>query len=334
MSERIAPHIRTDARAWQMTLDVLIAGLVLCIFSAVNYGPRPLLLVLFSMLSAIAAEAVCTLLRRRSLRVLLDGSAAVTGMLVGLAMSPMTDHWVPMLGSAFAIVVAKAPFGGYGRNVFDPAAAGIAVVSFCFPPRVFTYPVPSALTRLPLMAGSTAGQVAESSLAAQLRAGATPNVTRMQLLLGDLAGPIGGTATLILLACALYLMIRRTASPWLILPYIGTFALLAWLFPCAGVDRNFGVLAQLCSGYVLFTGVFLLCDPVTAPRYRIARAVYAVMTAALVLLLQRIGRLEAGSCFAIMIMNTLSPIVDRWCWHIKEFFVSRRRARQEVRYHG
>ena len=169
MSERIAPHIRTDARAWQMTLDVLIAGLVLCIFSAVNYGPRPLLLVLFSMLSAIAAEAVCTLCRRRSLRVLLDGSAAVTGMLVGLAMSPMTDHWVPMLGSAFAIVVVKAPFGGYGRNVFDPAAAGIAVVSFCFPPRVFTYPVPSALTRLPLLAGSTAGQVAESSLAAQLR---------------------------------------------------------------------------------------------------------------------------------------------------------------------
>ena len=60
MNERIAPHIRTDARAWQMTLDVLIAGLVLCIFSAVNYGPRPLLLVLFSMLSAIAAEAPLT----------------------------------------------------------------------------------------------------------------------------------------------------------------------------------------------------------------------------------------------------------------------------------
>ena len=334
MNNRLAPHIRTEARPWQMSLDVLIAAAVLCIFSAVNYGMRPIVLVLLSMLSAIVTEAVCTLVRRRSLRVLGDGSAAVTGAIIGMVMSPMTSYWVPMLGAAFAILVAKAPFGGYGRNVFNPAAAGIAVVSYCFPSRVFTYPVLPTTTKLPLTMSVPATQVVETSLAAQLRAGATPSVTRIQLLLGDFVGPIGGTATLILLACAAYLLFRRSASPWLVLPYLLTCAVLAWAIPCTGVGREIGTVAQLCSGYILFTGVFLLNDPVTTPRYWVGRIVYGVLAAMLVMLLQRIGRVEAGSCFAILIMNTLSPMIDRWCWHCADYLSRRRRVRQEVHFHG
>ena len=129
MNNNPAPHIRTEQKNRHMIMDVLIAASVLYVFSVFNYGMRPVYIGLLSILSSVTCEAICCLIRRRSLRTLLDGSAAVTGALIGLVMSPMVAYWVPMVGSAFAVLVVKAPFGGYGRNVFNPAAAGIALLS-------------------------------------------------------------------------------------------------------------------------------------------------------------------------------------------------------------
>lgn len=335
MSKILAPHIRTEHHSGHMMLDVLLAAIPLSVFSYVNYGLRPILILLVSVATAIACELICCIVRHRKLSTVADGSAAVTGLLIGLLMSPAVDFWVPMLGVAFAIFVVKAPFGGYGRNVFNPAAAGMAVITFCFPQRMFTYPAVASSADLPLsIPRGTDAVITAPSLAAQLQAGAVPTPTRMQLLLGDFAGPIGATATLILVAFLLYLMFRRTVSPWTVVPYFVTCALLAWLFPLPHMDRLFNVMVQLCAGYVLFTGVFLLNDPVTTPRFWLGRMWYGILAAIFVMLLQRIGRAEAGSCFAILMVNALSPIIDRWSWHLVRFLSKRRRIRQEVKAHG
>lgn len=332
MSNRTAPHIRTEAHTGHMIMDVLIACLPLCVYSAVNYGLRPVWIVLLSMLSAVVSEALCCAFRRQRLRTVLDGSAAVTGAIIGLVMSPMVDYWVPMIGSAFAIIVAKAPFGGYGRNVFNPAAAGLAVLTYCFPHRMFTYPAVSTIN-LPTTMSVGDAVVSAPSLAAQLRAGATPTVTTLQLLLGDFAGPIGATAMLVLLACGGYLIIRRSISAWTALPYLITCCLMAVIYPASGVSLFNGAAAQLGAGYVLFTGVFLLNDPVTTPRFWLGRIVYGVLAAVLVMVLQHDGRAETGCCFAILIMNVLSPIIDRWSWHGWRYLNQWRRVRQEVKAH-
>ncbi len=331
---RIAPHIRSEQHTGHMIADVLLVALCLCIFSTFNYGLRPVITVLLSILSAMVCEAICGLCRRQGLRSLRDGSAAVTGAVIGLTMSPMVAYWVPMMASAFAILVVKAPFGGYGRNIFNPAAAGIAIVSYCFPYRMFTYPALSGITRLPLVLSGSTPIVTEASLAAQLRTGATPTLTYMEMALGDFGGPIGATATLILLAAMAYLLCRRSASGWLILPYMITCIVIAWFTPCTGLGHLYGTAAQLCSGYVLFTGVFLLNDPVTTPRFWLGRLIYGVFTAILVMLLQRIGRAEAGSCFAILIANILSPMMDRWSWHIWRAITRRFRTDREVKIGG
>ncbi len=334
MNNAIAPHLRTEQKSYHMALDVLLACAALCVFSVFNYGTRPIWVVLASVASALFCEALCCLLRRRSLRVLLDGSAAITGAIIGLVMSPMVAYWVPMLGAAFAILVAKVPFGGYGRNVFNPAAAGIAVLSYCFPERMFTYPAIGAGMELPLTMNIGVDEVAiGTSLAAQIRAGATPTVNRLHLLLGDFVGPIGTTATLVLLACAAYLIIRRTASAWTILPYIATCASIAWLTPCVGLDYLHSTVAQVCAGYVLFAGVFLLNDPVATPRFWVGRVIYGMLAGALAMLLQYVGRVEAGTCFAILIMNALSPIIDRWSYYGWRNVTRLLRIRREVKAH-
>ncbi len=332
MNKSIAPHIRTEQTNRHMILDVLLTCAVLCIFSVFNYGSRPVWIVLASMLSAIVSEALCCLIRRRPLTVLLDGSAAVTGAIIGLVMSPMIAYWVPMIGSALAILLAKAPFGGYGRNVFNPAAVGIAILSYCAPTQMFTYPAIGAGMQLPLSAALTADEVAlGTSLAAQIRMGATPTVNRLHLLLGDFVGPIGATATFVLLACAAYLIFRRTASAWTILPYLFACGIIAWFTPCTGLDQLHSTAAQLCAGYVLFTGVFLLNDPVTTPRFWLGRVIYGTLAGMLVMLLQQVGRVEAGSCFAILIMNALSPIIDRWSYYGWRNLTRLMRIRREVK---
>lgn len=316
MSNQNCPYLRTEARVGRMVFDMMLAAMVLGTFSAVTYGLRSFLILFVSLATAMACELVCCILGHRPLRMVLDGTAAVTGLTVGLLMSPMVDTWVPMVGAAFAIVVAKAPFGGTGRNVFNPAAAGVALLTYCFPQQMFTYPTVQNPTPLPLdMVLDKETVVTEVSLAAQLKTGAIPSIDRVDVLLGNYAGAIGTTAFLILLTLTCYLMVRRTVSPWIVIPYFATLALMAWLFPLSSMNPVNSFLLQLGSGYVLFAGVFLINDPVTAPRFWLGRLFYGIFTALMVMLLQRVGRFEAGTCFAILIMNAFAPIIDRWSWH-------------------
>ena len=325
------PFIRTEARFGRMVFDMMLAAVVLGIYSAVTYGLRPLLILTVSLLTAVVCEMVCCILARRPLRMALDGTAAITGLTVGLLMSPMVPMWVPMVGAAFAIAVAKAPFGGTGRNVFNPAAAGVALLTYCFPHRMFTYPAIQSGVSLPLAMSLDAEEIAtEVSLAGQIQTGAIPTIDRLDILLGNFVGAIGTTAFLILLMLVGYLMVRRTVSPWVVLPYLATCTLLAWLFPLSGMNGLNSLLLQLGSGYVLFAGVFLINDPVTAPRFWLGRLVYGVLTAAMVMLLQRVGQFEAGTCFAILLMNAFSPIIDRWSWHLWYRLTHKRAAREEV----
>lgn len=331
MNKPIAPHIRTESTAGKMVFDVLLAAVPLGVFAYVNYGMRPIYMILLTVLSAIVSEMLCCLVRRHPIKAALDGTAAITGLLIALVMSPMAPYWMPMLGAAFAIIVVKAPFGGVGRNVFNPAAAGIAVLTVFFPVRMFSYPALTGSLNLPTGLSAGSSIVTEPSLASQLQNGAPPTQTSLQLLLGDFTGPIGTTAIAILLAFGCYLLVRRTASPWIMLPYLGTCLLWSLVYPMTGMSVEQSVLAQMCSGYVVFAGVFLINDPVTAPRFWLGRLFYGVLTALLVMALQRHGSVEAGSCFAILIMNAVSPIIDRWSWHGWHWLHQRRRIRREVK---
>ena len=318
-----APHLRRTERSALMSADVLVTLVPLCIFSAVYYGMRPVLLVLTGILTAVTCETLaCLLMHRRP--TVLDGTAAVTGGLVGVMMSPSSPYWMPAVAAAFAIIVAKMPFGGTGRNVFNPAAAGMAVVTQCFYAHLFAYPDPGRNITLPL--GTVTGLITEHSPAYLMQFHGTPPYDFKTLLLGDYPGPIGATAIAVLCACALYLFIRRSASPLITLPYLAVCALAAVLFPRVTGGWQNSVMLELCSGYLLFTGVFLLTDPVTAPRHWLGRIVYGMLAGVLVMFLRHFGRYEAGDFFAILLVNAFAPVLDRLCWRINHKLFYRKEA--------
>ena len=319
-----APFLRRSDKLTHMTADVLITLVALCIFSAFYYGFRPVLLVLTGMITAMLCETVVCLLLRRKPSVN-DGTAAVTGALIGMMISPLSPYWLPAIAAAFAIIVVKMPFGGTGRNVFNPAAAGIAVVTQCFSTRLFTYPDPGSGISLPLT-GPMTGIPTELSPANLIATGGNPQYPWYTLLSGDFAGPIGATAVVVLAACLLYLFIRRTVSPLTVLPYLAVCALIAALFPRTAGSASASVALELCSGYLLFGGIFLLTDPVTSPRYWLSRIVYGLLAGILVMVLRHVGRFEEGVCFAILLVNAIAPMLDRWCWRAVHFIAYRKEA--------
>ena len=319
-NERPAPHLRHPEKASLMCWDVLIPLIPLTVYSCVYYGLRPLYVMLISIGAAMAFEVLGYAAQMRWAP-LTDGTAAVTGGIIGLVMSPIVPYWIPIVAAGFAIWFVKLPFGGRGRNLFNPAAGGLALVTVLFPEQVFTYPDPK------LSIADMANVITERSPAYLIQNGATPTYNIMDIVLSNFPGPIG-SVMIILAACILYLFVRRASSPWVVLPFLATCTLGAVLFPRVSGSIGQSILLELCSGYLMLTATFLIADPVTAPRHWLARVCYGVLAGVLVMALRHTGQYEEGACFAVLLCNLLSGVLDRYCWklcyHLRRFAQSRK----------
>lgn len=301
-----APQLRRIERASYRCWDMLVPLVPLTVYSCVYYGWRPLWVMLFSIGSAVLCEVLGYAVRMQKAP-LSDGTAVVTGGIIGLTMSPIAPYWLPVIASALAIWLVKLPFGGRGRNLFNPAAAGIAFLTVCFPKQLFTYPDPEQYLADNLLTAS--------SPALLLRNGAVPDYDAMDVVLSNIPGPIG-SVLIILAACILYLLVRRASSGLVVLPFLSTCALWAILFPRVEAGAGTSVLLELCAGYLMLTATYFIADPVTAPRHPLARVCYGVLAGVLVMLLRRYGAYEEGACFAVLLVNTLSDALDRGCWWV------------------
>lgn len=315
MESIITPSLRAGRSVISYSFDVLIAVAALTVFSYVQYGLRPVLVVLIAIASAVISETVCCLLCRRRIT-LGDGTAFVTGGLIGVLMSPIVPIYVPIIASVFAIVIAKMPFGGSGRNIFNPAAAGVALVTVCFERSMSAFPNPSQNVRL---WWDTSDVLYQNSVAATLKSGGTSFETFTDLLFGSTPGAIGTTTVLVLVACLLYLRFRRTVSTAGFIAYMLTCTALALLFPRAEGDYWRSVMLELFSGTLLFTGVFFLNDPTTTPHHTGGRVAFGILLGGMVMLLRHFGQYADGACFAVLLLNPFAPIIDRWTWQLHRF---------------
>lgn len=311
-----APFLRQSESASVRCWDVLIPLLPLTVYSCVYYGWRPLFVMLISVAAAMAAEVIGYGLQMRRAP-LLDGTAAVTGGIIGLFMSPIVPYWVPVIASAFAIWLIKLPFGGRGHNIFNPAAGGLAFVTVCFSAQMFTYPDPEQSI------ADLGAVVTKASPASLLQAGATPDYGTMDIALSNFPSPIG-SVLIILFACILYLFVRRASSPWIVLPFLGVCTAWAILFPRASGGILNSIWLELCAGHLMLTATFLIADPVTAPRHWLARLCYGVLAGLLVMAIRYFGKYEEGAVFAVLIVNLFSSALDRWCWQFCRLFEKRK----------
>ena len=303
-----APYIRHPESSRTVMSDMIIALMPLFCMSFFYYGPRVFLVGGVSVLTCLLADWMCSLLlhQKNNPR---DLSPVVTGLIITMLVPPAVALYVVVWAALFAILVAKAPFGGTGHNIFNPAAAGLAFSTICWSGQMFGYT--SAMQRLPMVIDETVRFVQGPTAA--LKVGGISRIGLTELLLGNFPGPIGSTHTLIIFACLIYLVARSTVRWYLPLSYVAAVSLLSACYRPFGVTPLESIANELFAGSLFFVAVYLLCDPVTTPKYRISRVLYGFSAGLLTMLFRYYSPFELSAVFAILAMNALAPAFDCFC---------------------
>ena len=305
------PHIRARESNLTMMLDAVLAIIPLYAMATYYYGVRTLALGALGVAFALGAELICQLIAGKVPNIR-DLSSIVTGLLIPLLMPAAIRFEIVAIAAIFAIAVAKNPFGGTGQNIFNPAAAGAAFAMICWPRQMFAYPVP--FDRLAMNIGENSKLV--SSPAKALALGGVPTTDLMDMLVGNVSGPMGATCVLVLMTCLLYLLVKRTISLSMTFSLLAGAALVAALFPRAMFTPTASVAYELMSGVMLIGAIFLINDPVTSPKRAVPKLVYGFSTGILGMLFRHLGRYEESLLFAILLMNATVWILDIWGEHL------------------
>lgn len=300
------PHIRHKDSNKTMMDDVLIVLAAIYFMATYYYGLRAAALGVFAALLALVCDAVCSLLLGKGINPR-DHSSLVTGLLLPLLMPASISYAVVAVAVVFALLVVKYPFGGVGSNLFNPAAGGFAFVAICFQQQVFSYPLP--LERLGVFSAYTGRAVL--SAAYTLKAGGIPTGGNLlDMLLGNVAGPMGATNVLVVCACLLYLIVRGTVRWQAPVCFLGVSAVFAFLFPRAAMPGAESVLYELFSGFLILGAVVMLTDPVTSPKRGGAIALYAALAGVITMLFRRYGGFEESFAFSLLLCNAFAPCFD------------------------
>ena len=293
-----SPHIRGDYRSSRMMLDVVLALVPALIVGVVVLGFRALLVTLISMAAAVAAEYVWSLvLKRRNTTI--DCSALVTGMLFALTLPSTVPYWIAATGSALAIVVAKLMCGGLGQNIFNPALFSRALMLMLFP---------AAMTRYPAIG---ADAVSAATPLHHMVMPALPGESILDMFLGNCPGSIGELSALALIAGGVYLILRGVTSDRIPFAYLATVAVLTLVFHKTE-NAVAWMLYSLFSGGVMLGAFFMATDFVTSPVTKPGQVLFGIGCGVFTVLFRYYGLFPEGVTYAILLMNLLVWVIDRY----------------------
>lgn len=289
-----SPHVRSKVSTKNIMYDVAIAMVPALIWGVIQFGLRSLIVVAATVLSCVLSEYVFEKGMKKPITIS-DGSAFVTGMILGLNMPPSIPIWIPCLGGVFAIIVVKQLYGGLGQNWMNPALAArcFLLISFAGSMTKFTDPVTDA--------------VASATPLAVMKAGGEFDL--MSMFTGTIPGTIGEVSAAALLLGAAYLLYKKVISIRIPATYILTFAVFAFIF--GRHDVNY-VLAEICGGGLIFGAFFMATDYVTSPITPKGQLVFGVLLGILTGLFRLFGGSAEGVSYAIIICNMLVPLIEKF----------------------
>jgi electron transport complex protein RnfD len=295
-----SPHIRSEGTTQKIMLDVIIALLPAFVASIFYFGFSSLVLVVASVASAMVTEIICQKIMKRPVAVS-DLSAVLTGMLVAFNIPPSAPWWIPVLGSAFAIAIAKQVFGGIGFNFINPALAGRAFLMASWPTHMMSGWINPAVT-------SGADAITSATPLAIIKGTAEGQLpSLMDMFLGRIPGCLGETSAILLIIGGIYLIYRGVIK-WIIpVVYIGTVAVLAVL-----VGDGSLVMYHLFGGGLMLGAFFMATDYVTSPVTDKGKVIYAISLGALTMLIRKLGGYPEGVSYSILIMNIVTPLIDKY----------------------
>ena len=295
-SASLAPHIFAKDTTAVLMLDVIAALMPTVAAGIWLFGWNAARVILICVVSCVGFEFLWEVLLKKPITIN-DLSAVVTGMILALTMPANAPWWMLVVGSATAILLVKQLFGGIGDNFVNPAATARAVLLASWPALMS-----GGAYTAPLDAVSGATPLAILGRSAEAVAQAAPST--LDLFIGRIPGCIGEVSKIAILLGLVYLLIRKTITWHIPVTMIASFMLFTWLF---GGDPLQGVL----MGSVLFGAVCMATDYVTSPMTHKGQIIFASGIGLLIALIRMFGGYPEGTMYAILIMNVLTPLIDR-----------------------
>ena len=274
--------------------DILFCSVPLLAVSCFYYGPRPLLMMAAGLLTAYVADCVVTPLHAAGYRAHEPSSEAFAALIV-LMMPASAPYYMVVTATIIAVLVKEA-FGGEGHYPFHPAAVGLVAATLAWPRVMSAYPAPGTVL---------------------------PSDSTINLLTGNVSGPLGCCAILVIAACGLYLLVRGHLQLSTFVPYLVVCVLVPWLLPnlneLPALSAPWEYIRQriylekyiLLSGGMLFGGVFLACEPVVQPNRWSSRLIYGLFLGAMATAFRYYSVYETGVCFAVVLVGAFPEWLDR-----------------------
>ncbi|MBQ7272507.1 MAG: RnfABCDGE type electron transport complex subunit D [Bacteroidales bacterium] len=311
------PHIHAPVSTKTLMRDVIIALIPAVICSFVFYGWREILVMAVSVASCVLLEWAITKYMLRKPSTIGDLSAVITGILLALNLPYTTPWWVVMIGAVVAIGVAKMTFGGIGQNIWNPALVGRVFLLVSFPTYMTTWGAPQGV--VDAVSGPTPlGAIQEGLMQGASVQELTSAFNYRDLLFANLGGSAGEACALALLAGFIYLCCRKVVKPWITLSIFGTVALTSLIFWGIDPARFTDPLFNLLTGGLVLGACFMATDYVTSPMSLWGGVIFGVGIGFLTMMIRYFGSYPEGVSFAILIMNSVVPLLNMW-FHQKKF---------------
>ncbi len=323
----VSKHISTRKVMGDVIIGLLPAMLAACYFFRLD----AIRLIAACMAGCLASELIFNLFRKKGTS-LDDLSAVVTGIILALSLPPNFPWWAAVIGSAFCIIFGKMVFGGLGSNVFNPAMVGRAFLAACFGTLMTTFTVPATinpgmptlnptpvLTRTAISDEQTVAVVSQATPLKWVKDALKEEVPAVEIyekqlkamVLGETAGSLGETSIVALLIGGIYLLIRRTITFHIPLAVIAGAMVYAAIGYYMNSEQFAHPLTHLVAGSLVFCAFFIATDPVTAPLTIKGQLLFGFGIGLLIMLIRTAGAYPEGVMYAVLLMNSLAPLIDR-----------------------
>ncbi len=307
-----APHMVSPEDTGKIMGTVLIALIPAFAVGIYQFGYRAAVLTVVCVVSCVIFEFLYNKLMKRT-QTVGDLSAAVTGVLLACNLPSGLPYWMAVVGSFFAVIIVKQLFGGLGRNLVNPAVTARIFMFIAFATEMTTWPTARGAEDV---RGAVIDSVTSATPLGQLSNGdgtlASVDFSNLNLFLGNVGGCIGEVSALAIIIGGLFLIWKKVISPIVPLSFIATVFVLGFIW-----GGPVGALFHICAGGVMLGAFFCATDYVTSPTLPLGKLIFGIGCGLFTMLIRIFGSYPEGVSFAILLMNILTPYIDRVCERIE-----------------
>ncbi len=315
-----SPHVKGDQTSRRIMGDVVLALLPSLIISTIYFGVDALVVTAVSVAACVFFESIIRRFLMGEHGMMGDLSPIVTGVLLAFNLPATIPLWIVIIGAFVSIVIAKMTFGGLGKNPFNPALVGRVFLLIAYPVQMTSFPAVEGI--VDGFSGATPlAALKSATLPKDMLAGTNPGftlsgVSYQDMLFGSIPGSLGEVASLLLILGGLYLIFRKVITWHIPVAVLSSMVVVAVVYAIWGGYGGLGVcqfaLFHVLAGGALLGAIFMATDYATSPMTQRGMVIFGVGIGVLTMLIRLFGSYPEGMSFAILIMNSCVPLINKY----------------------